>query len=275
MIRKPSVAGQFYPDSPDELRRMIDSFMTQVNLSNDVSGKIHGLIVPHAGYVYSGKRAAAAYKYIQNKSYLNITVISPSHREFFDFVSVYKGEGYKTPLGMIERCTDFDDIIRTFNGISLSEAGHRYEHALEVQLPFLQITQKTPFRLLPIVMGNQDENNINILSEFLKIIKASDPDMLIVASSDLSHFHSAGAATNMDGEWIQSMHEFDVKKLKNLFFSETCEACGGGGIIALMDSLENSRNRITVTGYSHSGEINYDNSSVVGYTSAVIWEGEE
>mgnify|MGYP000139880789 CR=1 FL=1 len=275
MIRKPAVAGQFYPDSPDELRKMIDFFMNQIILKGDVPDNIHGLIVPHAGYVYSGKRAAKAYKYILDKDFRNVVVISPSHREFFDFISVYEGDGYETPLGIIERCTDFDDYIHLSDGVFLSKTGHRNEHALEVQLPFLQIVLKAPFRLLPIVLGNQNETNINRLSAFLKKIKSKDPELLIVASSDLSHFHSVDMATRMDGEWIQSMRKYDIKSLKDLFFSETCEACGGGAIIALMESLKNNRNRITVTGYSHSGEINYDNSSVVGYTSAIIWEGEE
>jgi len=275
MIRKPCVAGQFYPDSPDDLKKMIDFFLNQITISEDIPDIVHGLIVPHAGYIYSGKRAAAAYKYILGKHYRNIAVISPSHREFFEFISIYDGEAYETPLGLIKRCTDFDEIIQTFDGVSLSEAGHRHEHALEVQLPFLQATIANPFRLIPIVIGNQDEANIERLSAFLKIIKVSDPELLIVASSDLSHFHSSVTADRMDGEWIQNMRAYDIKKLKDLFFSETCEACGGGAIIALMDSLNDTINRITVTGYSHSGEVNYDTSSVVGYTSAVIWEGDE
>lgn len=275
MIRKPSVAGQFYPNSPEELKKIVDYYVNQIDLKGDFPNKIHGLIVPHAGYVYSGKRAAAAYKYIQGKRYRNVAVISPSHREFFDSISVYEGDGYETPLGLIERCTRFDDLIQSTDGVFLSNAGHRYEHALEVQLPFLQLMLHDTFQLIPIVLGSQDETNVNRLSLFLKAIKSADPDLLIIASSDLSHFHSSDTANHMDGKWIQSMRDYNVASLKDLFFSETCEACGGGAIIALMDSLKNPSARIMVTGYSHSGEINFDNSSVVGYTSAVIYEGEE
>lgn len=271
MIRQPSVAGQFYPARPETLKSEIEGYLKEVSPLH-IEGKIHGIVAPHAGYVFSGLRAAAAYKALSGKSVRNAVVISPSHREYFDYLSIYPGEGYETPLGEIPRTTDFDSLIESSTGCRLSEAGHRYEHALEVQLPFLQVVLKDSFNLLPVVMGNQDEKIISALSQFLKDLKDQDPDALIVASSDLSHFHTAASAQKMDSDWIRAMKAFDVNQLKKLFLSQACEACGGGCIIGLMSALSDEKNRIKVTGYSHSGEVNHDESSVVGYTSAVIWE---
>ncbi|HAE87803.1 TPA: AmmeMemoRadiSam system protein B [Candidatus Marinimicrobia bacterium] len=271
MIRQSSVAGQFYPGSPRELTHMIRVFLENAE-NSDLKGKISGLVVPHAGYIYSGQRAAEAYKSLSGKMFKNILVISPSHREFFDFISIYPGEGYETPLGILERTEDFDKLIESSPGCRFSESGHGFEHALEVQLPFLQVVLGDGFRLLPVVMGNQDEKNIEYLAHFLKAAKAQDPDLLIIASSDLSHFHSSETARRMDGMWINAMKKYDIETLENYFFSKTCEACGGGGIIALMKALYSGNTQIRVTGYTHSGEINRDDSSVVGYTSAVITE---
>lgn len=271
MIRKPSVAGQFYPDTARELELLIREFLNKTD-SLELTGKIKGLIVPHAGYVYSGQRAAEAYQTLSGKSFRNVVVISPSHREFFDYISVYPGEGYETPLGIIPRVQDFDALTESAHGCRFSEAGHGFEHALEIQLPFLQVLLGDSFRLLPLVMGNQDEKNIDRLAAYLQSIQKQDPEVLFVASSDLSHFHSAEKAKRLDGMWIDAMKAYDISLLSDYFFSQTCEACGGGGIIAVMKALASNKTRITITGYSHSGEINHDNSSVVGYTSAVITE---
>ncbi|MDD3807485.1 MAG: AmmeMemoRadiSam system protein B [Candidatus Marinimicrobia bacterium] len=271
MIRKPSVAGQFYPASPQELQRMIGEYLNRAQM-REIKGKIAGLIVPHAGYIFSGQRAAEAYKALVGKSYNNVVVVSPSHQEFFDYLSIYPGDGYETPLGIIKRTLDFDDLVDSSPGCRFSETGHRFEHALEVQLPFLQVVLKEPFCLLPMVIGNQNEANIEHLAAFLKKIKAKDPDVLIIASSDLSHFHRASVAYEMDNTWINAMKAYDVHRLKEYFFSDTCEACGGGGIIAVMKALQSDKTSILVTGYTHSGEINMDHSSVVGYTSAIIIE---
>jgi MEMO1 family protein len=271
MNRKPCVAGQFYPADPRSLEKEIKTFL-QNTTPLELNGRIHGLVVPHAGYIYSGQRAAEAYQILSGRTFRNVVVITPSHREFFDYLSVYPGDGYETPLGVIPRTDDFDTLIESSNGCRFSEKGHNFEHALEVQLPFLQVVLGNSFRLLPLVIGNQDEATIHNLSDLLKSCKKQDPDALIVASSDLSHFHTASVAKKMDGQWIEAMKAFDLEQLKHLFLSQTCEACGGGGILGLMTALKSGKSHITVTGYSHSGEINRDESSVVGYTSAIIWE---
>ena len=271
MIRQSSVAGQFYPGSPRELTNMIRVFLGNAK-TPDLKGKISGLVVPHAGYVYSGQRAAEAYKSLSGKIFKNVLVISPSHREFFNFISIYPGEGYETPLGIIERTHDFDKLVESSPGCRFSESGHGFEHALEVQLPFLQVILGDSFRLLPVVIGNQDEKNIAYLTNFLKTAKSQDPDLLIIASSDLSHFHNSETARRMDDMWIDAMKNYDIETLEKYFFSASCEACGGGGIIALLKALQSDKTQISVTGYTHSGEINGDYSSVVGYTSAVIAE---
>ena len=268
-IREPQVAGMFYPSDPKELRKQINGYLKEVKLKEKYR-HIAGLVSPHAGYMYSGKTAASAYKTLQSQEYDTVIVISPSHREYFNGISIYPGDAYRTPLGEIEinnnlreRIVAESDIV--FEGTS----GHGSEHSLEVQLPFLQVTLSN-FDLIPLVIGDQRKENIYELADVLS--KVVDDRILVVASSDLSHYYSKAQADMVDSRVIQSINEFNYDELQSDLENKRCEACGGGGIVALLKALK-MKNYLhsKVLAHSDSGDITGDNSEVVGYLSAIVY----
>ena len=270
-IRKPAVAGQFYPGDRSTLTHMLDELVASIE-KNDVKIDEHisGLIAPHAGHIFSGKQAIKAYYHLKDRSYKCVCIISPSHREYFPAISVYPGDAYQTPLGTCLVDEKARELALECKGIISSMEGHRAEHALEVQLPFVQyILGNIP--ILPMIMGDQGEESIEAAGECVrKLFEAYGKDMLFIASSDLSHFHDSHSAKNMDGEFIALLEKADTQKIYEKLQSNDIEACGGGPIMAILRGLDIDKEHIRVLGYSHSGEVSYDQDSVVGYTSALI-----
>ncbi|KAF0150554.1 MAG: dioxygenase [Ignavibacteria bacterium] len=268
-VREPAVAGMFYPAFAPKLRSEIQAHLTSVNLKKTFEN-IFGLVSPHAGYVYSGKTAAYAYKAIQNKSYKTVVVISPSHREYFPGISIYSGDAYKTPLGEIELDKEMiakltEDKIFIFEGIN----GHGAEHALEVQLPFLQ-TVLDGFKLVPIVMGDQRKEFVFHLAE--KLSPLVNNETLIVASSDLSHFHTRKEADKLDAVIENRISSFDYNGLLDDLEKNKCESCGGGPIAVLLRTAElNGIQNVKILSRTDSGDVSGDTNEVVGYLSAVLF----
>jgi MEMO1 family protein len=269
-VRHAQVAGYFYPSDPQKLKRDI-SLLLDIAKPKKPYDKIFGIVAPHAGYVYSGKTAAYAYNLIKDKNIKTVIVISPSHSEYFTGVCVYEGDAYETPFGEIEvdklkteKLCEESRII--FKGLQ----GHRKEHALEVQLPFLQSVIKD-FKIVPIVIGDQGKMFIDELAK--KLSEVYDDETLIVASSDLSHFHDSLTANQLDSIIEKRINNFDFENLQKDLELNNCEACGGGSIVALMKaaSLVNV-NHSEVLVRSDSGDITGDKSEVVGYLSAVIYK---
>lgn len=268
-IREPAVAGMFYPASPDKLKDevqlLLDRFKPEQNFQN-----VFGIVSPHAGYLYSGKTAAYAFNSVANKKYKTVVIISPSHREYFPGISIYSGDAYKTPLGdvplnkeMISKLSDNEKSI--FVGLN----GHRAEHAVEVQIPFLQMIMKD-FSIVPIVIGDQRKMFIDGLAQ--KLAEVIDDETLIVASSDLSHFHTKAEADKLDSLIEKRINDFDFEGLQNDLDNRRCEACGGGGVVAMMEAADILNIKKTaVLSRTDSGDITGDNSEVVGYLSAVIY----
>jgi len=268
-VRTPTVAGLFYPNDPEQLRQEINSFLLNANPSIQTNN-IFGIVSPHAGYTYSGKTAAHVYKLLDGRHFRRVIIISPSHNEYFPGISIYEGEAYETPLGLLEVDKEFskklvDNSKMIFEGIE----GHRKEHALEVQLPFLQVTINN-FKIVPIVMGDQSKIFVEELAS--KLAEHSDNETLIVASSDMSHFYSKSRANKLDSIVEKRISNFDFEKLLDDLDSGKAEACGGGPIAALMKaaSIKNIK-RAQVIHRSDSGDVSGDNREVVGYLSAVIY----
>jgi AmmeMemoRadiSam system protein B len=154
IVRRPAVAGMFYDDSPVALRKNIDAFLAQVQ-NSPFHGTLKGIVAPHAGYVYSGLTAAHAYKLLEGKQYDCVILVGPSHREYFDGISLYSGDAYETPLGRVSIHKELRSALaKESKTIVVSNAGHRSEHSLEVQLPFLQRVLGE-FSFVPIIMGEQ------------------------------------------------------------------------------------------------------------------------
>ena len=277
-IRKPCVAGMFYPASPEQLTAEIESYLTKA-LPKTTTGKtVRGIVSPHAGYVYSGPVAGWGFKQVQGEEYDTVIVISPSHQEAFDGCSIYGGEAYQTPLGNV--AVDLalgQKIAAAGNKVVINDAGHqpagwgRGEHALEVQLPFLQVALKNSFKIVPIVMGHQMPEIIEDLSDTLAKT-LFDVNFLIIASSDLSHYHSYEEAKALDREVVDLFINFNDSEMMRGVASNRIEACGGGPIVSMMKTLRQmGEAETTILNYATSGDVpEGEKNQVVGYMSGMI-----
>jgi AmmeMemoRadiSam system protein B len=269
-IRHQQVAGYFYPAEKDKLQKDI-SLMLQLAKTEKSFDKIFGIISPHAGYVYSGRTAAYAYNLLKNKNYKTVIIISPSHSEYFPGISIYDGDAYETPLGIVEIDQAVTDkLVENSKTIFRGVQGHRKEHALEVQIPFLQ-SVLTNFKIVPIVMGDQSKRFVDELAQ--KISEVADNSTLVIASSDMSHFYSSNEADRLDSVVEKRISEFDFENLLKDLDRHDCEACGGGPISVMLKaaSLKNI-NKSFVLNRSDSGDVTGDKSEVVGYLSAVVYK---
>jgi MEMO1 family protein len=268
-IRSAHVAGYFYPADPNQLKSEINTFLMTAKPANDVNN-IFGIVSPHAGYAYSGKTAAYVYNLLKGKNYERVVIISPSHAEYFPGISIFDGDAYETPLGLLEVDKEFaDKLVENSKIIFKGTEGHRNEHALEVQLPFLQ-SVLNDFKIVPVVMGDQGKMFVDELAN--KLSELADDETLIVSSSDMSHFHSKSEADKLDSIVEKRINNLDYDGLQKDIDAHNTEACGGGPIIAMMKaaSLKNKKHA-TVVHRSDSGDVTGDNREVVGYLSAVVY----
>jgi MEMO1 family protein len=268
-VRKAAVAGMFYPGSARELGDDVDVLLAEAAGTGIQESPI-ALVVPHAGYVYSGPTAAMAYALLRGRKFSTVVVVSPSHREFFPGVSVYSGSAYETPLGVIPVASKArEQLLAASNIVRSSRSGHGSEHAVEVHLPFLQKVLGE-FALLPLVMGEQSRSTCFALGEALGSVLKEEA-CLLVASTDLSHFHHAVDAERLDGVVLRDLENFEPVHLMNDLEGEKAEACGGGPVVAVMVAARALGARhLRVLGHTHSGNITGDMHSVVGYCSAVM-----
>jgi AmmeMemoRadiSam system protein B/AmmeMemoRadiSam system protein A len=272
-VRPAGVAGSFYPDSPAQLKSMLTDLFSRVTKQHD-RGQIIGLISPHAGYIYSGHVAAYSYSLLRGKNIKRVVIISPSHTVAFAGASIYNGSAYETPLGLVQVDTEFAQKLSQENDLlQLSDIGHRVgvggrsEHALEVQLPFLQYTLHE-FKIIPIVMGDQSYTTCRALGQALaKLI--TDDKTVIIASSDLSHFHDYDEAVGLDHKLINAVEEWDYYNICRNCNARIWEACGAGPIAATMIAAEKlGATTASLLKYANSGDIpEGDKSRVVGYAA--------
>ena len=275
-VRQAAVAGGFYPSDPKELTVTVDSFLAHASVPAQ-DGQIIALVAPHAGYPFSGAVAAHSYALLKGRPTHRVVVIAPSHYEAFPFASVYEGNAYATPLGTIAVDREFArKLARSDPEIKLSSRGHvpsqdRAEHSLEVQLPFLQRTLPD-FQLVPIIMGDQSYEISRALGIALaELVRGTDT--LIVASSDLSHYHPYKQAVALDAKTLNAIEEWDYLTLSDNFQSRTWEACGGGPIVAAMIAAERlGATRAKVIKYANSGDVTGDRSRVVGYSAVALFQ---
>ena len=277
-VRQAAVAGTFYPSDPKELAATVDGFLAHAIVPTQ-KGQIIALVAPHAGYQFSGAVAAHSYALLKGRPTHRVVVIAPSHYESFQFASVYEGDAYTTPLGTIAVDKEFArKLARSSPEIKLSSRGHvpskdGAEHALEVQLPFLQRTLPD-FELVPIIMGEQSYEASRALGIALaELVRGTDT--LIVASSDLSHYHPYEQAVALDGKTLNAIGEWDYLTLSDNFQSRTWEACGGGPIVAAMIAAERlGATHAKVIKYANSGDVTGDRSRVVGYGAVALFQDE-
>jgi len=269
-LRKSVIAGSWYPGEPSILKRDIEKYFAAVP-DLDLTGEITGLVAPHAGYLYSGQVAAYAYKLIRGKKYDAVIVVGPSHRVAFHGVSIYRRGGYETPLGIVPIAEDLADDLKNNSGIIKDmPAAHSQEHSLEIQLPFLQVALGD-FSFVPLVMGDQNAETCYDLAEAI-YKAASKKKILIVGSSDLSHFHNYKAAQQLDAVVLKHLQHADAAGLQESMEKGLGEACGGGPMLVVMLAAKRmGAAQARLLKYANSGDVTGDKSSVVGYASAVYY----
>ena len=269
-IRRAAVAGSWYPGDEPSLRNAVESCLAPAGAVS-APGRVVGLISPHAGLVYSGAVAGHAYACLRGREATTVVLVGPSHRLPFDGVSVYPRGVFETPLGEIP----VDDGLASAllaGGAPLVDfpQPHHDEHSLEMQLPFLQ--QVLPgLRIVPLLMGSQVRGEAVGLARVLAAVLAGR-DVVLVASSDLSHYHPAPVANRLDAEVVADVERFDAEGLMSRFESSREHACGGGAMVAVMEAARaQGADRATVLRYADSGDAGErDKSRVVGYLAAVL-----
>ena len=255
------------------LQRQVDKFIDEAEIP-DLPGEVLGLVAPHAGYRYSGPVAGHAFKAVKGKSYDFVLVISPLHQYHSQPILTSGHAAYQTPLGKISLAEDMLNRINTTLkdkiGLSLTPVRYDQEHSLEIELPFLQCAIHGDFRLIPIMLRDQTRQVSKALGEVLaEILKGKS--FLMVASSDLSHFHREVVANQLDEKVLQALADFSPDGLFGLKDRGKGQACGLAPIATVLWAAKAlGGNKVTRLSYSTSGATTGDHSSVVGYGAAAI-----
>ena len=245
-MRKPAVAGKFYPGDAKEINEMIRNFLDAADTKAE--GKLKGIIVPHAGYVYSGPVAAYAYKLLEGQKIKKIIMLGPSHYGIFPGLAESGYEKWQTPLGEIQ----------TFSiGLNQIPKAHGPEHSLEVQLPFLQNVLQD-FHIDPILTGDLTPQ------EGAKLV---DRDAFFIISSDLSHYYPYAQAIERDERTIKLIESLDVEN-----FMIGGDACGKMGIAIIMQLARKKGWKIKLLKYANSGDTAGPKTEVVGYAAFAVIE---
>jgi len=280
--RPPAVAGRFYPADPAELRSLVEDLLSRAP-DAEVDGEVVALLAPHAGYPYSGQTAAAAYRQVRGRDYDVVVVASPSHYERCGGVSVFAGNAYQTPLGPVEVDVEFAAALADgAPDIHLAVAGHTVresapldtspsgEHAVEVQLPFLQVALET-FRLVPLVMDTHDGRVCAGLADAL-VRAAEGRRVLLVASSDLYHGEDYDACVSSDDRTLGLIEAFDPPRFERAIEGQSAQACGAGPIASWMRAAAAlGANAATVVARTNSTDaVGRRGGYVVGYGAVVF-----
>jgi len=271
-VRAAKVAGQFYPDEPAELRALVQELLDR-QPEPVIAKRPRALIVPHAGYQYSGLIAANAYRQLQGHRYDGVVVVGFTHRMRFDGSSVETREAVQTPLGEIPVDQEAAAILQSFPGITHDEAAHESpEHSLEVQLPFLQVVLPR-FRLVPMLMGGATREEASRLAEALAALSRFR-DYLFVFSTDLSHYHPYDEAETLDERTIDAILHETPQAVDQLFDRGELEACGRGPIVASL-FLADRLGYLSRTLFTHANSGDTwvgTQASVVGYAALGMFD---
>ena len=277
-VRHSVIAGSWYPADPKELQNMIDGFLNEVT---PIQGDPIGLIVPHAGYVYSGPVAAAGFKQLAGKDYQVAVIIAADHQApVSNPISVWAEGGFETPLGVVPVNEEIAKALIAANPmISFDRAAHEKEHPIEIELPFLQRVCPT-CSIVPILMGTDDDKTVQALADALLSVLPGRK-AVVIASSDLSHYPSAEDAKRVDAATLDAIETGDPQQVRQVIHQqmsegipnlETC-ACGEGPILVVMKVVRGlGADTITRLRTANSADSPYGNpEQVVGYGSVMFW----
>ena len=278
-LRRPAVAGSFYAGDSKSLNKQIENCflhkigpgeIPQVNPKRQ--NNIIGLVSPHAGYMYSGPVAANGfYSIALGGKPDTIIILGPNHRGFGEDISIMAEGKWKTPLGELEIDTETaEDILKNSKIIKNDTKAHQYEHSIEVQLPFIQYIYGKNIKFIPICMTHQD---INTDIEIAKSICSSvvDKNILIIASSDFTHYEPQEYAENVDKQAINAILDFNPKKLYDMIYQQNLSMCGPGPITVMLIACKIlGAKKAELLKYATSGDVSGMYDQVVGYASLIV-----
>jgi AmmeMemoRadiSam system protein B len=274
-MRRVSVAGTWYPREPAALAREVDRYVSEANVGPSPS-PVRAVVAPHAGLRYSGPVAAYAYKLARDASYHTVTLVGPSHFVPFRGVSIWARGSWETPFGGVDVDGPLAAAIASASSEVIENAeAHGREHSLEMQMPF--VAHLLPgARIVPLVMGHQTRETAEALGDALATAIAAAPGgpdtVLLVASSDLSHYQDARTAATMDAIVLRHVEALDPDGLMSALEREPHHACGGGPMVAVLHAARRlGASQARVLRYADSGDVSGDKSAVVGYMSAAVW----
>ena len=261
-MRPPAVAGQFYPGSPAELGRQLDEMMPPTQEMPAIGG-----VVPHAGYIYSGRIAAMVYSRLPKRE--TYVILGPNHHGIGSPVALSR-DSWRTPLGVVTADLELADLLAG-SIIDQDETAHQHEHSIEVQLPFLQ-RRFGDIRILAISMGMQDEETASEVGE--EIARAAlklKRECTVIASSDFTHYEPRDVARKVDSQVIEAILNMDIPQVYSRVYQYNASSCGIGPIaatIAASRKLGASSGKLLC--YGNSGDVSGDYSQVVGYGAIVF-----
>lgn len=263
-MRQPTVAGQFYPLSPKNLKKEVSRCYQGIEIT---SRDVIGAVVPHAGYIYSGQVAASVYATLPKAD--TYIFFGPNHTGYGSPVSMSQ-DSWNNPLGEIETDRDIGKLLAG-TIIDMDEIAHRFEHSIEVQIPFLQHRFGNDFKILPICMGMQDEETaVEVGQEVARAAKESGKKVVFIASSDMSHYVSAEHADRVDHYLIDAILDMDVPEFYRRRAEENISACGYGPISAMLTAAKEYGAKSTeLIRYANSGDVSGD-PMVVGYAGIIV-----
>lgn len=266
MIRQPAVAGSFYPADYSQLSAQLDEFLS-------VQGDelpAYGIIVPHAGYVYSGRVAGEVFATTSIPR--QVVLLGPNHHGVGSRVAVSGAAGWQTPLGCIPVANQLrDKLAAEIELVQIDDLAHQYEHSLEVMLPFLQ-KRRQDLEIVPLTLGQLSFAECRSLGHAIaQVIKGWDEEVLLLASTDMNHFSTAEHSRQLDFMAITAMTAYDQRELYRVVRENHISMCGVLPTVAVMQAAEElGATECQLIDYAHSGQVNGDNSRVVGYAGLVL-----
>jgi hypothetical protein len=267
-VRAPVWAGAFYDGDGARLAAQIDAYLDNVK-DPPALEDIRALICPHAGYIYSGQTAAYAYRLVRGKPYETVVIIGVSHRYALDGGSIYLKGGFETPLGIARVDEEVAARIAKTSGFSYVAEAHAEEHSIEVQVPFVQRALPGA-KLVPILLGYPNRRDVNALAEGLAAV-ANDRKVLIIASTDLSHYLSKKDANKVDAATISLVQSLNANTILSRCARGDNIMCGGGGVAGVLLALKKiGEPHVEVLRYSDSSDASGDEARVVGYVAAAV-----
>lgn len=264
-MRQPAVAGQFYPLRSENLEKELTRCFEGLDIQEK---EVLGAVCPHAGYMYSGKVAAHVYATLPEAD--TYVFFGPNHTGYGSPVALSR-ETWKTPLGNIDVDLELaDGLLGSI--VDADEIGHRYEHSIEVQLPFLQYRFGKEFKILPICMGMQDEETaVEVGNLVADLISESGKRAVVIASSDFTHYETAERAKEIDSEVIDAILNFNISGMYDSLYRRNASVCGYGPIAAMLSaSRKLGGSRATLLKYANSGDVSGDKNAVVGYAAIIV-----